>query len=156
MAFLEKFKKPQEEQKPQDQERKEESQTEKQEEKMPEIKNESKNNWGAAEGQLAIDMYETEQDLVLQTAIAGIEAESLDISLEKDLLIVRGERKNPAKDAKKNYFVEECYFGLFSREIILPREIDPIHTKAAMESGLLTIRMPKIERDKKRKIVIEE
>ncbi|MFA5743188.1 MAG: Hsp20/alpha crystallin family protein [Candidatus Paceibacterota bacterium] len=119
-------------------------------------KAESKRDWKATEGQLAVDIYETEEDLVLQTAIAGVEADSLDISMEKDLLIVKGERKNPAKETKKNYFVEECYFGSFSREVILPREIDPTHTKASMEEGILTIRMPKIERDKKRKIVIEK
>lgn len=127
--------------------------------KSSEEKNEKaeiKRDWKNSEGQLAVDIYETEEDLVLQTAIAGVEADSLDISLEKDLLIVRGERKNPAKETKKNYFVEECYFGPFSREVILPREIDPSHTKAAMEEGILTIRMPKIERDKKRKIVIEK
>ena len=132
------------------------------EEKKPEEKNEkaekaeAKRDWKVSEGQLAVDIYETEEDLVLQTAIAGVEADSLDISLEKDLLIVKGERKNPAKETKKNYFVEECYFGSFSREVILPREIDPSHTKASMEEGILTIRMPKIERDKKRKIVIEK
>jgi len=121
-----------------------------------EMKAENKSEWKSAEGQLAIDIYETEDDLVLQTAIAGVDAESLDISIEKDLLIIRGERKNPAKEAKKNYFVQECFFGPFSREAILPREIDPGHTKAAMEDGILTIRMPKVERDKKRKIVIEK
>jgi HSP20 family protein len=85
-----------------------------------------------------------------------VDAESLDISIEKDLLIIRGERRNPAKESQKNYFVQECFFGPFSREVILPREIDPGHTKAAMEDGILTIRMPKVERDKKRKIVIEK
>lgn len=132
------------------------------EEKKPEEKNEKtekteiKKDWKISEGQLAVDIYETEEELVLQTAIAGVEAESLDISLEKDLLIIRGDRKNPAKETKKNYFVQECYFGSFSREVILPREIDPSHTKAAMEEGILTIRMPKIERDKKRRITIEK
>ncbi|MDD4625163.1 MAG: Hsp20/alpha crystallin family protein [Candidatus Pacebacteria bacterium] len=149
MAFLEKLK----------------SSEEKKEEKAPEEKNEksekvekidTKRDWKVSEGQLAVDIYETEEELVLQTAIAGVEAESLDISLEKDLLIVKGERKNPAKETKKNYFVQECYFGSFSREVILPREIDPSHTKAAMEEGILTIRMPKIERDKKRRITIEK
>jgi HSP20 family protein len=142
MAFLEKLK------------ASEEKRSEEKNEKAE--KTETKRDWKVTEGQLAVDIYETEEDLVLQTAIAGVEADSLDISLEKDLLIVKGERKNPAKETKKNYFVEECYFGSFSREVILPREIDPTHTKASMEEGILTIRMPKIERDKKRKIVIEK
>ena len=142
MAFLEKLK------------ASEEKRSEEKNEKAE--KAEAKRDWKVTEGQLAVDIYETEEDLVLQTAIAGVEADSLDISLEKDLLIVKGERKNPAKETKKNYFVEECYFGSFSREVILPREIDPTHTKASMEEGILTIRMPKIERDKKRKIVIEK
>jgi len=142
MAFLEKLKNNQDEPKARPE--------------KAEIKTEAKNDWKTAEGQLAIDIYEAGDDLVIQTAIAGVDAESLDISIEKDLLIIRGERRNPAKESQKNYFVQECFFGPFSREVILPREIDPGHTKAAMEDGILTIRMPKVERDKKRKIVIEK
>jgi len=116
---------------------------------------EEKRDWKISEGQLSADIYETETELIIQTAIAGVQAKELDISLENDVLIIKGERENPAKDSKKNYFSKECYFGPFSREVILPREIDPSRVKATMEEGILTIRMPKIEREKKKKIIIE-
>jgi len=116
---------------------------------------EEKRDWKISEGQLSADIYETETELIIQTAIAGVQAKELDISLENDVLIIKGERENPTKDSKKNYFSKECYFGPFSREVILPREIDPSRVKATMEEGILTIRMPKIEREKKKKIIIE-
>jgi len=116
---------------------------------------EEKRDWKISEGQLSADIYETETELIIQTAIAGVQAKELDISLENDVLIIKGERENPTKDSKKNYFSKECYFGPFSREVILPREIDPSRVKATMEEGNLTIRMPKIEREKKKKIIIE-
>jgi len=116
---------------------------------------EEKRDWKISEGQLSADIYETETELIIQTAIAGVQAKELDISLENDVLIIKGERENPTIDSKKNYFSKECYFGPFSREVILPREIDPSRVKATMEEGILTIRMPKIEREKKKKIIIE-
>jgi len=116
---------------------------------------EEKRDWKISEGQLSADIYETETELIIQTAIAGVQAKELDISLENDVLIIKGERENPTKDSKKNYFSKECYFGPFSREVILPREIDPSRVKATMEEGILTIRMPKIEREKKKKIITE-
>jgi len=116
---------------------------------------EEKRDWKISEGQLSADIYETETELIIQTAIAGVQAKELDISLENDVLIIKGERENPTKDSKKNYFSKECYFGPFSREVILPREIDPSRVKATMEEGILTIRIPKIEREKKKKIIIE-
>ncbi|MDD5568935.1 MAG: Hsp20/alpha crystallin family protein [Candidatus Pacebacteria bacterium] len=112
-------------------------------------------NWNAAEGQLVIDVYETDKELVIQSAIAGVKNEDIDISLENDIIIIRGERKNPVKDSKKSYFTQECYFGPFSREIIIPREIDTSRIEANIKDGLLTVRMPKIERAKNKKIGID-
>lgn len=109
------------------------------------------------EGQLAIDVFETETDLLIKSAIAGVKPENLDISIEGDRLIIKGEREEPAKsEEKRNYFYQECYWGQFSREIILPVEVDPSRAEASMKEGILTIKMPKIEREKKRKIVIKE
>ncbi len=107
------------------------------------------------EGQLAIDVYQTEKELVVQSAIAGIKAGNLDIGIEKDILTIKGSRKKPTEE-KSDYFVKECFWGFFSREIILPVEVDPGKIKAEIKNGILTIRMPKIIRDSKRKIVIKE
>ena len=107
----------------------------------------------AEEGQLAIDIYQTEQDLVIQSAIAGVKPENLDISMEKDIIRIKGSREKPFEE-KGDYFSQECFWGLFSREIILPAEIDPERAMAEMKNGILTIRIPKILREKKRRIVV--
>ena len=105
------------------------------------------------EGQLAIDVYQTENELVIQSAIAGVRSDNLEISLEKDILTIRGSREKPYRE-NGDYFSQECYWGPFSREIILPVEIDPNRVGAEMKSGILTIRIPKILREKKRKIMV--
>lgn len=112
--------------------------------------------WNVDEGQLVIDVYETEKDLIVQAAISGIKTEDLDISLENDMLIIKGDRLDPNHSKNKNYFVRECYFGPFSREIILPREIDTSKIKAEIKEGILTIKMPKIERAKNKRINLDE
>ena len=109
-----------------------------------------------SEGQLAIDVYQTEKDLVIQSAIAGIKLKDLDISIEKDRLTIRGKREKPAESEKVNYFYQECYWGPFFREIFLPLEIDPKKSQATFKEGILTIRMPKIEREKMKKIEVKE
>ena len=66
-----------------------------------------------SEGQLAIDVYQTEKELVIQSAIAGIKLKDLDISIEKDKLTIRGKRERPLEEGKVNYFYQECYWGPF-------------------------------------------
>lgn len=113
-------------------------------------------DWKITDGQLVVDVYETDNELVIQSAIAGIKNNKIDIGLENDVLIIKGERENPIKDISKNYFTQECYFGPFSREIILPREVDTSRIEAKIKDGILTVKMPKIERAKNKKIQIEE
>ena len=114
---------------------------------------EGKEKWFEAEGELAIDVYQTETDLVIQSAIAGVKPEDLDITLERDILTVRGVRQKPFEETG-DYFTQECYWGPFSREVILPVEVDPDRAEASMKDGILTIRIPKILREKKRRIKV--
>ncbi len=108
------------------------------------------------EGELMVDVYQTKNNLVIQSAIAGIKPENLEVSIENDALIIKGVRKKIEGEEEKNYFYQECYWGSFSRQIILPVEVDPSRAEAVMNQGVLTIRIPKIEREKKRKITIKE
>lgn len=127
-------------------------------EKKEADREEKKQEWpvrNEESGQLAIDVCQTEEELIIQSAIAGVKAEDLDISVEKDVLSIKGRRKNPNEE-KSDYFIKECFWGLFSRETILPVEVDPGRVKAEIKNGILTIKMPKIIREDKRKIVIEE
>jgi len=115
-----------------------------------------KEKWFEPEGELAVDVYQTDGEIVIQSTIAGVKPENLDISIEDDQVLIKGNREKPAEEDEINYFYQECYWGLFSRQIILPEETDPSRAEAAMKEGVLTIRIPKIERKKKRKIVVKE
>ena len=116
---------------------------------------ENTKNWDNPKGQLVVDVYETDTELVVQSAIAGVKNNEIDVSLENDILIIKGERQNPTKDDNRKYFLEECYWGPFSKEIILPREIDTLRIDAKIKEGILTVRMQKIERAKSKKISID-
>ncbi len=116
-------------------------------------KEKEKEKWFEPEGQLAIDMYQTETGLIIQSAIAGVSLENLDIVMERDVITIRGIRAKPFEE-EGDYFIQECYWGAFSREVILPVEVDPDRAEASMKEGILTIRLPKILREKRRRIKI--
>ncbi len=115
---------------------------------------EEKEEWFEPEGQLAIDVYQTENELIIQSAIAGVKSENLDVSLEKDIIAIKGFREKPF-EKEGDYFTQECYWGSFSREIIMPVEVDPGRALAELKEGILTIRIPKIVREKKKKITVK-
>lgn len=143
-----------EEEKGREEEVKEEIEEEEEEKKSVTVKvPEDKEKWFEEEGELAIDIYQTEDDLIIQSAIAGIKPENLDIIIEKDILTIKGSREKPSEEGG-DYFSQECFWGPFSREVILPVEIDPGRIEASMKEGILTIRLPKILKEKKRKITV--
>lgn len=114
----------------------------------------NKEEWPETEGELAIDVYQTESEIVVQSAIAGVKPEQINVILENDMLIIEGERKKPLEE-KGNYLVQECYWGKFSRKILLPTEIDSEKIEASFKDGILIIRLPKFPKEKKIKILIK-
>ena len=131
---------------------KDESKPEKKEE---EKKEEKEPDWfEESDGELAVDVYQTDDEIVIQSTIAGVKPEDLDISIENDTVIISGERQNIIEDKGKNYFYQECFWGAFSREIILPEEVDGGRAEATMKEGVFTLRIPKIERKKIKKIKV--
>ena len=120
-----------------------------------------KENWFEPEGELTIDAYQTENEIVIQSTIAGVNPEDLDIAIENEILTIKGVRKKPEieehseGDKQKNYFYQECYWGPFSKEIMLSEEVDTSNVEATIKQGILTIRMPKIQRKNKRKIKVK-
>jgi HSP20 family protein len=114
-----------------------------------------KEKWFEPEGQLAVDVYQTESEIVIQSTIAGVKPEDLDISIENDTILIKGNREQPLESGEKNYFYQECYWGPFSRQIILPEETDPNRAEATMKEGILTIRIPKIKRKERKKILVK-
>ncbi len=105
-------------------------------------------------GELAIDVYETEKNIIIQAPIAGVKKNDLEIVTEKDMIIIKGKRERPGKKEIKGFYSQECFYGDFRREVILPEETDPSRIEATMEEGVLMIEIPKIEREKRRKIDI--
>ena len=110
------------------------------------------------EGTLAIDVFQTDKALIDQSTIAGVEKDDLDIYLEDDILIIRGERKREDIEEEikdKDFFTQECYWGQFSRSLRLPLDnLDTDNISASMKNGILTIVIPKIEKSKSKKIQI--
>lgn len=159
---IEKIKKPEKTEEPEDLKKPEETEREKseiepkKEEKLETLRQKfALRKLGGQEGQLAVDVYQTDTEIVIRSAIAGIKSEDLDISIESDSVIIRGVREQPPEAGDKKYFYQECYWGPFSRQIILPEETDPNQSEASMKEGILTIRIPKIEKKEKKKITVK-
>jgi HSP20 family protein len=98
---------------------------------------------GASEGQLSIDVYQTDKRIIIQSTIAGARPEDLKISLHHDLLTIHGTRRQPQSINEDQYLYRECYWGPFSRSIILPAEVDSRKVEAKIENGVLTIILSK-------------
>jgi len=111
-----------------------------------------------SEARLSIDLYETEQDIVIQSTIAGVKAKDLDISIEDEMLTIKGKRQKQEHEdsSERKYLYQECYWGAFTRKIILPEEVDASKIKAVIEEGVLTLKIPKIKKEEKKKVKILE
>ncbi|MFC1625382.1 Hsp20/alpha crystallin family protein [Patescibacteria group bacterium] len=107
------------------------------------------------DGQLTVDMYQTPDEIVIQTMVAGVEPGNLDISIAQDMITLKGQRRSERETNEDNYYYKELYWGNFSRSILLPQEVDGDNTKASFKNGLLVIRLPKINREKSQKIQVE-
>jgi len=94
---------------------------------------------GETEGQLAIDVFQTDKKIIIKSTIAGVKPEDLKISLHHDLLTIKGHRSVKEEVKEEDYLYRECYWGSFSRSIILPAEVDNKRVEAELENGVLTI-----------------
>jgi len=121
----------------------------------PEAQSESEEWPTEYEGELYIDMYQTKDNVVVKSTIAGVAAEDLDITIANDMLTIRGERKRVEKIDQGDYFFQECYWGGFSRSVILPVDIDSENIEAELKDGILTIILPKAAKAKTKKIKIK-
>jgi len=99
-------------------------------------------------GELVVDVYETNSDFVVLAAIAGVQIKDIDISLEKDMMVIKGNRSDPNKgfeNIEKKYFYQECYWGAFCRKVVLPENIDIEKADAQIDKGILTIKIPRVK-----------
>jgi HSP20 family protein len=105
-------------------------------------------------GQLTLDIYETDDEFIIQSTVAGVKPEDLDISIDGDLVSIKGSRERFSEEKKGKYIYQECYWGEFSREIILPEEVDETKIEATIKNGVFTLKLPKAHKSKKKKIEI--
>ena len=108
------------------------------------------------EGQLSVDVYQTDDEIVLKSAVAGVDPKDLDISMSNDMITIRGTRNTDEQIPSENYYYQECYWGAFSRSIILPQEVHSQDATADFKKGILTIRLPKAESARQIKISVHE
>lgn len=108
------------------------------------------------EGQLSIDVYQTPEAIVVKSTIAGVKPEDIDISINNDMLTIRGRRQMLEKIKDDQYLYRECYWGSFSRSIILPVEVESEKIDAVLENGVLTVTLPKAKSAKQISIKVKE
>jgi HSP20 family protein len=110
---------------------------------------------GDEEAELSIDVYQTPSEIIVQSMIAGVQPDNLAITITRDMITIRGKREENRSIGSENYFVQELYWGAFSRTVTLPEEVDPEEAEAIEKHGLLIIKLPKINKNKETKLKVK-
>lgn len=105
-------------------------------------------------GQLAVDVYETREKLVVKARTAGVNKGDLDVSIADNTLSIHGTLSAGTDDDVENYFVQECYWGEFSRSIALPVPVKEEDIEAVLKDGVLTVSFTKVKQDTVKKIQV--
>ena len=108
------------------------------------------------EGQLAVDVYHDQQNVYIRAIIGGINPNDLEVHLNNDMVTIKGKRNAPSEQIPSDhFFIQECYWGGFSRSIILPVDIKNDAVEAKVEHGVLTVTLPKSHRPKNSRIPVK-
>lgn len=107
------------------------------------------------EGQLTIDVWQTPDEIVVQAIVGGVKLEDLDVEVTHDMVTLRGKRERQKEVSGSDYFYQELYWGAFSRSILLPQEVDSDEAEATMKNGLLTIKLPKLDKARISKLKVK-
>lgn len=121
-------------------------------------KEEAEENWTegeAEEGQLTVDVFQTPDDIVIRTIVAGVRPEDLDVSITRDMVTIKGSREEAREVSEEDFYHRELYWGSFSRTVLLPQEIDIEGAEASEEHGLLSIRLPKLDKSRQTKLKVK-
>ncbi|OGN32162.1 MAG: hypothetical protein A2749_02375 [Parcubacteria group bacterium RIFCSPHIGHO2_01_FULL_45_26] len=97
------------------------------------------------EGHLTVDVYQNANEIIVQSAVAGVKGEDIDLDIAKDSVTIKGLRQRPEGLEQNESLHQELHWGKFSRSVILPADIDIEQAKASIKNGLLTIRLPKLK-----------
>ncbi len=107
------------------------------------------------EGALNIDMYQTKDNVIIKSTIAGVRPEDIDITVANDMVSIKGSRQKEENVGQDDYFYQECYWGNFSRSVIVPVDIDSEHIEADLKDGILTVIIPKAAKAKTKKVKVK-
>lgn len=107
------------------------------------------------EGQLAVDAYQTENEVVINAPIAGVNPHDLEIGITDEVITIKGERRRSENVNPENYFTQECYWGPFTRSYLLPVAIESDLAQATLKNGILTIVVPKLAKSKTKFIKVQ-
>ncbi|MFA4975087.1 MAG: Hsp20/alpha crystallin family protein [Candidatus Paceibacterota bacterium] len=121
------------------------------------IDKKNSNSWMEEENEemeLTVDVYQTPTDIILQTMVAGVKPEDLEITIARDMITIKGKREENKNIDDENYFVKELYWGKFSRAVLLPQEVEPEEVEATEKHGLLTIKIQKVDKEKRNTIKV--
>ncbi|MCR4275014.1 MAG: Hsp20/alpha crystallin family protein [Candidatus Campbellbacteria bacterium] len=106
------------------------------------------------EAELAVDVSQTPTEIIIKTMVAGVGLDDLDVSISQEMVIIKGSRREVYEADDSDYFHRELYWGTFARTILLPAEVKSEDAIAEIKNGLLTIRLPKIDKQRQTKLRI--
>ena len=107
------------------------------------------------EAELTVDLYQTPTEIIIQTMVAGVRPEDLELTIARDSVTIRGNRMESRKIEEDDYFVKELYWGSFSRTLSLPAEVEPEEAEATEKHGLVTIHLQKVDKEKRNSVKIK-
>jgi len=111
---------------------------------------------GSEDGQLTIDCYKTPQAIVIQSIVAGVKPDDLDVTITRDMITIKGKRARSSNVSSEDYLYQELYWGSFSRVIVLDEEIDVDASEAILnKNGIITINLPKLDKNRSQKIKVK-
>jgi len=106
------------------------------------------------EGQLAVDVYQTDDAVVIKAPIAGVAPDAVNVTITDEVVTIEGERRDEHSVERGNYFTQECYWGRFSRSFVLPVAVDADSAEASLKHGILTLKIPKQVKTRARSIKV--
>lgn len=106
-------------------------------------------------GELSVDLYQTDKEIIVEAMVAGVKPQDLHISITRDMVTIRGKREANNTIVDDDYFYRELFWGSFTRTIMLPHEVEIEGAEAVEKHGLLIIRMPKIDKARQSKLTVK-
>ena len=107
------------------------------------------------EGQLTLDMWQTPSEIIIQTIVGGVKPEEVEVNISHEMVTIRGKRSKSHTISSADHFYQELFWGTFSRTILLPQEVDVDGSEASMKHGLLTLKLPKLDKTKIQKLKVK-